>query len=81
MARLDEHYADHGEHLAAVLARQTPDELRVIAQFLRSLADTPDGYVTPAPTPGDSSDSSRWAGEGRLTSDNCSNRHVRDRAR
>ncbi|MCW2902773.1 MAG: transcriptional regulator TrmB [Streptosporangiaceae bacterium] len=58
MARLAEHYAEHGEHMAAVLARQTPDELRVIAEFLRALTDTPDGYVTPARTPGDSPDSS-----------------------
>jgi DNA-binding MarR family transcriptional regulator len=37
MATLAEHYRGHGEHLARVLARRTPDELRTIAAFLDDL--------------------------------------------
>lgn len=37
MARMVEHYREHGAYLDALLARRGPDELRVIAGFLAEL--------------------------------------------
>jgi DNA-binding MarR family transcriptional regulator len=59
IARLAEHYAEHGEHMAAVLARLTPDELRAVAGFLSAMTDTPGGFVTPARASGDRPDPAR----------------------
>lgn len=40
MGRMAEHYAEHGAHLNAVLARRGPDELRVIAAFLAEVNES-----------------------------------------
>jgi DNA-binding MarR family transcriptional regulator len=48
LARLAEHYTDHGRHMEAVLAQRSPEQLRVIADFLRAMTDAPGGYVTRA---------------------------------
>jgi DNA-binding MarR family transcriptional regulator len=37
MARLTEHYREHGEHLDAVLRRRDPAQLQVIADFFAEL--------------------------------------------
>lgn len=42
MARLADHYAEHGRHADAVLGRRDADQLAVIAEFLAEL-NTPPG--------------------------------------
>lgn len=37
MADMAEHYREHGEHLAEVLQRRSPEELRVIAAFFAEM--------------------------------------------
>ena len=50
MAVLGEHYREQGERLDATLFRRTPEELRVIADFLHELTDPAAGaMVTPPP--------------------------------
>jgi DNA-binding MarR family transcriptional regulator len=41
-ATLAPHYREQGEHLAAVLATRTPDDLRVLAGFFDDLMGRPD---------------------------------------
>lgn len=43
VARLAEHYAEHGAYADAVLRRRDPDQLRVIADFLAELISAPGG--------------------------------------
>jgi DNA-binding MarR family transcriptional regulator len=49
IARLAEHYQEHGALMDAVLRRRDRDQLRVIADFLSEMADTPGGFVSPPP--------------------------------
>lgn len=49
MARLAAHYSAHGTHMEAVLRRRDADQLRVIADFLAEMAETPGGFVSPPP--------------------------------
>jgi DNA-binding MarR family transcriptional regulator len=51
VARLAEHYAEHGAHAEAVLERRQPDQLRVIAEFLAELVSAPGGE-RPSSDPG-----------------------------
>ena len=51
MARLAEHFAEHGVHADAVLRRRPPDQLRVIADFLAELISGPGGE-RPSSEPG-----------------------------
>jgi DNA-binding MarR family transcriptional regulator len=46
LADLAQHYAEQGAHAAAVLGRRSPDQLRVIAEFLADLNDFPGGGRT-----------------------------------
>jgi DNA-binding MarR family transcriptional regulator len=48
--RLAQHYAGYGEHMQRVLARLTPHELQIIAEFLDNMTDVDDGYVAKPPT-------------------------------
>lgn len=41
LAQLAEFYTEHGEHTEAILASRTPQELRVIADFLADLNTSP----------------------------------------
>jgi DNA-binding MarR family transcriptional regulator len=52
VARMSEHYSAHGKHMDAVLRRRNADELRVIADFLADMVDTPGGFVSPPPGDG-----------------------------
>ncbi len=47
MARMARHYETYGEHMAAVLQQRSPQELRVIADFLTELAAV-DAIVPPS---------------------------------
>jgi DNA-binding MarR family transcriptional regulator len=49
IARLSEHYQEHGAHMESVLSSRDDDELRVIADFLAEMADVPGGFVSPPP--------------------------------
>lgn len=51
MARLAEHFAEHGAHTEAVLRRRDPDQLRVIADFLAELTSSPDTAAPNTSTP------------------------------
>lgn len=50
VARLTAHYAAHGAHTDAVLARRDATQLQVIADFLDELNDSPGGMVSSEPT-------------------------------
>lgn len=50
LARMAEHYQDHGAHMDAVLRRRDADQLRVIADFLTDMSDTTGGFVSPPPS-------------------------------
>lgn len=45
--RLAEFYAEHGDHMAGVLARRDAAQLRTILEFLNEMNDPPGGLVTP----------------------------------
>ena len=49
VARVAEHYQAHGEHMDAVLRRRDAAQLRVIADFLADMVNTPNGFVSPPP--------------------------------
>ncbi|MDT7578297.1 MAG: hypothetical protein QOH17_4630 [Pseudonocardiales bacterium] len=49
VARMAAHYAEHGAHTGAVLARRSPAELQVIANFLAELNASPGGMVSGEP--------------------------------
>jgi len=48
-ARLTAHYAEHGAHTGAVLARRDTAQLQVIADFLAELNASPGGMVSDDP--------------------------------
>ncbi len=48
-ARMASHYAEHGAHTDAVLARRSPAELQVIVDFLADLNSSPGGMVSGEP--------------------------------
>lgn len=53
MGTMNEHYRQHGEHLAAVLRTRDAAQLRVIADFLSELTDPSAGaFVAPPPSAG-----------------------------
>lgn len=53
MARLGEHYREHGERMAEILAARSAAELQVIADFFAEVNDPGQGpAVRPAPGPG-----------------------------
>ena len=50
VARMSAHYAEHGAHTGAVLARRDAAQLQVIADFLGELNASPGGMVSGGPT-------------------------------
>jgi len=50
VAKLADHYAEHGAHTSAVLATRNAAQLRVIADFLGELNASPGGMVSGAPS-------------------------------
>ena len=49
VARISDHYQQHGAHMESVLSSRDDDQLRVIADFLTDMADSPGGFVSPPP--------------------------------
>jgi DNA-binding MarR family transcriptional regulator len=49
VARISEHYQEHGAHMESVLSRRDVGQLRVIADFLTDMANSPGGFISPPP--------------------------------